>query len=72
MPLLKVDDTTYAVLDPEKHFASDRAENSRSFSQKNSQSESFCEKEKTVLTVMLPPANRAVIRLKRPVCRSTA
>jgi hypothetical protein len=41
--------TSYAVLDLEEHFASGRAECSRSCSQKNPQREFFCEQEKSVL-----------------------
>jgi hypothetical protein len=40
-------------------IASGRAEDSRSFSQKNSQREFFCEKEKR--STMLPQANRVFI-----------
>jgi hypothetical protein len=60
----------YAVTDPEKHFASGRVEDSRSCSQKNSQSEFFCEQDKK--STMLPQANQAVTVCKHAVCRPTA
>jgi hypothetical protein len=49
-----VNDTSYAVTDPEVDIASGRVEDSRSFSQKNSQSEFFYEKAKEC--TMLPQA----------------
>jgi hypothetical protein len=41
------------------YFASGRAEDSRSFAQKNSQGEFFCAKDKK--STMLPQANRVFI-----------
>jgi hypothetical protein len=53
------DDTSYAVVDLEESRASGRVEDSLSFSQKHSQRECFCEKEKK--RPMLPQANQASI-----------
>jgi hypothetical protein len=46
--LRNLNDTSYAVLDPEEYFAAVRAGNSLSFSQKHSQRECFCEKDQKV------------------------
>jgi hypothetical protein len=48
--------TRYAVPPLEVDIASGRVEDSRSFSQKNSQSEFFCEKDKK--STMLPQASQ--------------
>jgi hypothetical protein len=47
--MLLLCDTRYAVAHPKGNVASGRAEEIRSFAQKNSQREFFCAKEKSVL-----------------------